>query len=328
MHKSKSLGSLVADAQDASSKSGAAPIFKEPRFVGNHVVTGIPGYKGYQPGKRELEAGTYKSIAREGRAHRADVMYGRLTNDEKAPYLDKSWFDKMPKEILPEPRESFRGNPKAFLSELPAAGDTRESKIPRSKDLPPHHEECGPKGRGASVCGITSYTGYLPGYKAENTYGSTWSRTRMRSTGASLEHTRKTRHLSTTDAKHPARSCVRLSKEGTAVPEAETDLFPEMVPFSNSYNDVKRGYSSCMFSGTHIDPAGRLAPSGAGALSRQPARQDAFGRQKPPPPVVPHGYTGCIPGKFAENVIGERICKTNEIAKFLTYKNQIRVVQR
>lgn len=326
MHKSKSLGSLVADAQE--SRGGAAPIFKEPRFSGSHVVTGIPGYRGFRPGRNELEAGTYKTMARDCRDSRAGVQYGRLTSDEKAPYVDKCWFDKMRKEILPEPKESFRGNPKAFLSEMPAAGDYRESAIPRGQSLPPHHEDCGPQGRGASVCGITSYTGFLPGYKSENVYGSTWGRNRMRSTAASLEQTRKTRQLSTTDARHPARSVVRLTKEGTAVPEAETDLFPEMVPFSNSYNDVKRGFSSCMFSGTHIDPAGRLGPSGAGASSRQPARQDSFGRHRPPPPVKPHGYAGCIPGKFAENVVGERMCKTNEIAKFLTYKNQIRVVQR
>lgn len=333
MHRSRSLGSLISDAREADPR-----FYHEKKITGGHVANAIPLYKGYNPGKKSdvearMQSGLFSMVAKESRDQKAGVMFGRLSKDEKAPYVNKNWFDRMPKEEPEPPKESYRGAPKSYSAELPAAGDFLESKIAKSNErpgrhAPPPHEECGPPSQGAAVCGITSYTGYLPGYKSENSYGSTWTRTRVRSLGAKMEHQEKTRHLSTVDAKHPARSCVRITKEGTAVPEVETDHLPEMVPFSNSYLDVKRGYSSCMFSGTHIDPAGRLPPSGAGKISRQPPRQDTFGRERPLVAGLPPGYAGYTGGKLSENVIGERGCKTHEICRFLTYKNQIRVMQR
>jgi len=333
MHRSQSLGNLVSDTLKGG--GGEDPrAYPEKRVVGGHVSKAIPMYTGYCQGKKNLDceanvqSGLFSAVANQSKDIKARTMFGRLSADEKAPYVNKTWFDRMPAEEPEALKESYRGAPKAFAADLVAAGDYRESKIPRSLPKVPFHEDCGPQGHGATLCGITNYTGYLPGYKSENSFGSTWQRTRMRSVGAKLDHHDKIRHISTVDARHPAKACVRITKEGTAVQEVETDQLPEMVPFNNSYLDVKRGYSSCMFSGTHIDPAGRMPPSGAGKISRQPPRQDTFGRQRPLVAGLPPGYTGYTGGKLSENVIGERGCKTHEICRFLTYKNQIRNVQR
>merc|ERR1711972_729525 len=111
-----------------------------------------------------------------------------------------------------------------------------------------------------------------------------------------------------------------LAENGTIVAPGRSASLAEVPIFNPSYQCQHRGWSSCEFTGTHIDPAGRLAPKD---------RQEGFGGKAPPSPRNQiHGYAGYVPGRFSESVVGERQCKTNDISDHLTRKNKMRITQR
>ncbi len=110
-----------------------------------------------------------------------------------------------------------------------------------------------------------------------------------------------------------------FTKEGTAVERLESDDKDQVPMFSSSYQDVRRGWSLDPWVGKQIDPAGR-----------EPVftRQESFGCI---PAVKYHrapGYTGYVPGKVSENVVGERQTITDHIAKHRTDKNRAEILQR
>lgn len=310
MQRSRSLG------------AGAARIFHEPKPVFEHTARAIPGYKGYIPGRTENYAGTYKKMTEKSQTGRHQTAFSKLEPEEqrsKAAYLDATWFTRKPKEPPRERVPDVRG------IDPPAAGDFCESRIPHSSSTPKlSKQQSDIGGLARPQKGITAFTGFIPGFKSENVYGKTWNRSLQMSADAHLQANadERARCAETKQPRHPARDKVRatlLTKESTVVPEVDADGLREVPLHSNSYQDVRRGYSRCMFAGVDVAPAGRAPPFG---------RQDGFGRRPAPSPEKPHGYTGYVPGKIAQNVVGERICKTNEISKLLTYKNHTRVLQR
>lgn len=312
MHRSRSLGAPTR-------------LFAEPAATFEHTSKGIPGYRGYIPGRGENCAGTFKQMADVSRANRCKAAFSRLEPEERGNnYREATWFERLPpKETITMPE--YRGIDKVAPRGMEPAGDLKEARIKSGWKKATDHEDLGPPGHGAAVAGIVNYAGFLPGYRSENVYGHTWGRTRQLSVGAYFDASADKdlrRRAGLMDAKHPVRDPtqgVRLTKESTAVPDVDADRLREVPLHSNSYQDVRRGFSRCMYGGVDVDPAGRAAPFG---------RQDTFGRKKAPSPEKPHGYTGFVPGKLGQNVVGERICKTNEISKLLSYKNSIRVVQR
>lgn len=176
------------------------------------------------------------------------------------------------------------------------------------------------KGYGSAARGVPGYTGYIPGKHAENVVAEGWSKAHSRSLSS---------HFA---ARAEAPKKWSLMTEGrTLVAPVSSDTLAE-VPIKNpSYHDIARGWSTCDFTGAHIDPAGRMAPKD---------RQEGFGAIQPAAPrfsvgnqaatkVVPiHGYAGWVPGRVGESVVGERQCKTNAISDHLFQKNRMRTTQR
>jgi len=206
-----------------------------------------------------------------------------------------------------------------------AAGDTRHSRIPATGEEKAHlhstmgltslaHEGLGGaghlKGYAKAATGIPGYGGYIPGKAAENVYADTWSKSHERSLGAHFDARRSA----------PKKWCI-VAEGNTLVPAGPGDANKE-IPIKNpSYQDRVRGWSSCEFTGSRVDPAGRLAPRD---------RQDGFGSvQANINPLVPsHGYAGWVPGRVGENVVGERQCKTNAVSAHLFNKSRMRITQR
>jgi hypothetical protein len=111
-----------------------------------------------------------------------------------------------------------------------------------------------------------------------------------------------------------------LAQGGTMVAPIAADNLAEIPLRNPSYQCRTRGWSDCEFSGIHVDAAGRTAPKN---------RQEGFGGVPPPPSRTQiHGYTGWVPGRVGESVIGERQCKTNDISAHLFKKNRMRTTQR
>lgn len=207
----------------------------------------------------------------------------------------------------------------------PAAGDTQHSRIPVSGEEKAHyHSEYGltslahdnlggagrMKGYGSVVRGIPGFRGFVPGKAAENVFAEGWSKSHERALGMHF-HARAT----------APKKWSLLTEGGTMVGPVAADTLAEIRIFNPSYHD-DRGWSNCDFAGKHVDPAGRLAPKD---------RQEGFGHRSAAINLMGapiHGYTGWVPGKVGESVVGERICKTNAISAHLFKKNQIRITQR
>lgn len=216
----------------------------------------------------------------------------------------------------------------------PAAGDYFASDIRavnEEKDASHHHSAMGLtslshedrgaaerlRGYGRSTRGIPGYCGYVPGKLAENVHADTWSKSNEKSLGA---------HFGARLA--APKKWGLLTESGTMVAPVKSDTMAENATFNPSYHDRVRGWSNCQFTGTHIDPAGRLAPKD---------RQEGFSCQQPPAPNVSthgyrgsaiHGYSGWVPGRSGDSVVGERQCKTNAVADHLFKKNYMRITQR
>lgn len=290
---------------------------------GTHAVNSIPGYLGHCPGRNheDVEFGTWKRVNEANRdflkVNTYDGQAHRIERQKEA--------NRKPEIKTTGPRYDKRG------VGYPPAGDTHMSRIAASNEVSQHvapgnvsqtwdgtpHRSPGDykehskqlRGYGNVTGNIPGFTGHIPGRHAENLYGDTWSKTNENSLAA---------HFMARDNTY--RSAPVVTKEHTFVPPAESDFFRDIPLHNKSYNDLHYGFSNCPYTGKNVDPAGRMKPHG---------RTETFGRQPVPgPPTIVHGYSGFVRGRIGENVVGERQCKTNEIALLHSYKNSVRSFQK
>lgn len=288
-----------------------------------------PGYSGHIPGIRHEDATYGHTFNRSVEA--AQGIRSRSTFSAQTMRLDRDESERRLKSTAPV----LRAPPvdKRGIS-YPAAGDTQHSRIRASNEEkdPTHfhssmgltsmsHEDRGAaeklRGYGRAARGVPGYCGYVPGKHAENVYADTWSKTHEKSLGAHFGARMKA-----------PKKWGLLSESGTMVHPVASDTLAEQPIFNPSYHDRVRGWNTSHFTGTHIDPAGRLAPRD---------RQEGYNCQPPPAPNVAvhgyrgaaiHGYAGWVPGRAGDSVVGERQCKTNAVADHITRKNQMRITQR
>lgn len=285
-------------------------------LFGNHAAQSIPGYAGFVPGRRnEVHEGTFRPHASDVRASRSSRAIGAFD----PPQLQLSRA--RTRVAKPETPLVRSGDYDARGVGHPAAGDVFDSRIPHSREAL-HSRTLGVTslcyerrgggdrlGRyGNAVKGLPGYTGHIPGKIAENVHADTWSKSNENAVSSHILSRRAAPRVSSI-----------LTEGHTAVPAVPADMFPEVPLVNNSYQDHVRGWSDCEYSGTQVDPAGRLAPCG---------RQEDFGCKAPPLRGAMHGYAGYVPGRVSENVVGERQCKTNHVAELLTKKNKLRITQR
>lgn len=184
---------------------------------------------------------------------------------------------------------------------------------------------------------ILHYTGYIPGKKSENVYSNGWTKSNLNATAAFhrtyLGRNRYGRSdpLAMEDGKertHPRgfydgdqnRGLRALFTKGlTAVERVASDDKPEIPMFSSSYQDMRRGWSLDPYVGKQIDPAGRLEPY---------TRQEGWGCQKAPDYHRAPKYAGYVPGRYGENVVGERQTIVDHICSHRTRKNRAEILQR
>jgi len=211
-----------------------------------------------------------------------------------------------------------------------AAGDTAQSRIPVSGEervyfhsdmgLTSHaHENRGTaggiRGHGSVARGIPGFAGHVPGKRAENVFSDTWSKSNVKSLDAHF-----------TARSRAPKTWSTMTHGGTMIASAASDAIHETPLSNSSYQDRVGGWSACHFTGCHVQPAGARAPAG---------RQDNHGSSPPAPPsgsrkteIAIHGYTGFVPGRYGENVVGERQSTTNAISDHLFRKACVRNTQR
>mmetsp|Transcript_44915 Transcript_44915/g.143892 ORF Transcript_44915/g.143892 Transcript_44915/m.143892 type:complete len:314 (-) Transcript_44915:122-1063(-) len=309
----------------STQRSSSEPQLLQTRrhVVRDHIGGAIPGYSGFVPGRRtevETIACTFADEVQAGRQTRA-----RQTFDAVALRQGQEDADRRSRSLVPSARQpayDSRGNGYA------AAGDTLHSRIAVSGEEKAHchsnmgltsqaHENLGGagelRGYGRAAKGIPGYGGYVPGKHSENVYAEGWSKSHEKSLGAHF----------VARMSQPKKFSV-LTEGNTLVPSTSADALRE-IPLKNpAYNDRISGWSTCEFTGTQVDPAGRLAPRD---------RQDGFGGVQAnintmTASAAIHGYAGWVPGRVGENVVGERQCKTNAVASHLFNKNRMRITQR
>jgi len=300
------------------SASDAQLLQTRRHVIGECIGGAIPGYAGHVPGQR-IEAahvaGTFARSVEVGRSLRS-----RPTFDAQALRLAREDEDRRARSAAPAARAPLHGDHSWGYS---AAGDVR-SRVPASgEEKAVAHSSMGltsaayenlggarQRGFGSVARGIPGFAGHVPGKAGENVFAETWSKCNERSLA---------RHLA---ARGEAPRSWSLSTEGrTLVAPGPAEMLAE-VPIKNpSYQDTASGWSTCDFTGAHVEAAGRMAPRD---------RQEAFGGRPPKlstsGPI--HGYAGWVPGRMGENVIGERQSKTNAVSGHLFRKNCMRNTQR
>lgn len=297
--------------------SRSAPQLLETRSssYGKTTLGAIPGYTGHVPASRveNLEFTTFKKCNQACRDYRQIPGYD-------AQALDRTRADSsLPRARTPPcaPRFDARG------LTFPAAGDCQFSRIPVKGEVRNSlHKSLGTlsrtwdghggadklKGMSSVAVAIPGFTGHVPGNKAENVFGDGWSKNMESSLAA---------HLLSRSRAPKVRSYI--TKERTFVPALESDNGQELPILNPSYQDHARGWSGCEYTGSKVDPAGRVGPR---------CRQESYRLEAPPPWRAAIGYTGFIPGRIGENIIGERQRATDDISRTLTEKNRVRVLQR
>merc|ERR1712126_248517 len=121
---------------------------------------------------------------------------------------------------------------------------------------------------------IPGYQGYIPGKVAENCYGETWQRSHEASSRAFAKTYDVRSMMNLNDPKGRLGRVPygtwpwKLTYPGA--PEKET--FLEQPLFNPNYQNHVVGWSDCKYTGTAVDPAGRLAPWGM---------QESWGLKKP-----------------------------------------------
>lgn len=303
--------------------SSSCPVI-QPRYYGHqntsdvapfqYATNAIPRYAGYIPGKysETVYAGIPQRVNKVCQQERTLNITTQKVRGQSVP--------------APPPERQRPWDRRGHAS--PFAGDYKESMV-----ASPRRPEATAGAKSAVVGNIPGYGGHIPGHHAENVYGNTWQRT-LDNSNRAHEKTYCGDNRVERDDPFPLRSRKEprgfwdqaqnknrrslITKEGTVIPRVDSDHFREIAPFNPAYNDLARGYSGCPFTGKNIDPAGRNAPV---------TRQEGHKLAPPPTGVRANGYMGFIPGKYSENVIGERERKTNEISSILTSKTRIRTLQ-
>jgi len=302
-----------------ASRSEPALIATRRHVIGEHIAGGIPGYMGFVPGARTEAAisfGTHTQNIHACRHERSRSTYDpqahAKSRRDEADRLSRS---------MPAPRAPMHDN-RGIAH--PFAGDTQHSRIPVQGEERSHlhsnlgltshaHEDLGGfgklRGYGSASRGIAGFTGHIPGKLSENVFADGWSKMTERSVASHLRAVRK-----------GPKEFSLLSEGGTIVGTMPSDMLAE-VPLRNpSYQSRTRGWSTCEFSGIHVDAAGRPPPHN---------RTEGYGGVAPPPSKNQiHGYAGWVPGRVGESVVGERQCKTNDISDHLFKKNRMRITQR
>lgn len=256
-------------------------------IIGDHIGGAIPGYLGHVPGHR-VEVSTL------GGTFRASVEACRAARSR--PTADAQVLRQGQAREEPESGTSTS----RWTAQRPAA----------PTGFAATQEDVGSlRGYSSAAKGIPSYGGYIPGKHAENIFASGWSKAHERSLAAHFE------------ARSATPKDFNVVADGnTMVASLPSDALREMPLKNPSYNDRARGWSTCKFTGTHIEPAGRLAPLD---------RQDGFGAVQPSTSLdKTRGYTGWVPGKVGENVVGERASNISAMSAQLVNENRMRIMQR
>lgn len=298
-----------------ASRSWSEPSLLSTRRHALRDGRAAPGYAGHVPGVR-VEDNPGVTFARSLEAGKA--ARSRATFDAQALRLGRADAERRNRSVGTPTRQPLYD---ARGIGMPAAGDTFHSRVPSCEEEKTHfnsdhgltsmaHEQRGNawrlRGLGSAARSVPGCMVHVPGKVSENIVGVPWSRT----TALSLDA-----HLS---AKAAAPRWGLLTQGGTLVPAKSSDA-PGETHIKNPSYQGSGGWSTCEFTGSHVDAAGRKAPRD---------RQEAYGGQLPPAPTFIHGYAGWVPGRVGENVVGERQCKTNDIAGHLQNKASIRIVQR
>ncbi|KAF4714192.1 hypothetical protein FOZ62_032392, partial [Perkinsus olseni] len=152
----------------------------------------------------------------------------------------------------------------------PVAGDYRESRIPKACQLPPL-----PPRKVLSIRdGIPGYMGYVPGKTAENVFGASWTNTLDRSLSAheigEFGSINRPFPMGVYHGKGRLKPGYLFADDNTMVPLVESDGHREIPVHSSSYMHMRRGTSTCPFTGIHVDYAGR-SPGQEGYGLQQPA---------------------------------------------------------
>jgi len=206
--------------------------------------------------------------------------------------------------------------------QIPPAGDYKESTI-----ASPRRKEGTTDAKNFAKGNIPGYTGYVPGKVAENMYGETWTR----SLYAADKGYRKT-HVGSNrlerDDVMPDKSRLiprgmwdmaqnknkrhLLTHDGTVIAKMDCDQMKERPIFNPSYQDLVNGWSSCPYTGKHIDPAGRAEPT---------RKQEGFEQVRPLASDPKRGVFG------RKEIFGERKIKANEICHLQQQKNRVNILQ-
>ncbi|KAF4671113.1 hypothetical protein FOL46_000423 [Perkinsus olseni] len=211
----------------------------------------------------------------------------------------------------------------------PVAGDYRESRIPKACQLPPLR----PRKVLSIRDGIPGYMGYVPGRTAENVFGraikgpitleipmghsddflgvrrsdrASWTNTLDRSLSAheigEFGSINRPYPMGVYHGKGRLKPGYLFADDNTMVgrlaplkvPLVESDGHREIPVHSSSYMHMRRGTSTCPFTGIHVDYAGR-SPG-----------QEGYGLQQPAIGMHIPRYTGFARGVYGENIYGLR----------------------
>jgi len=273
-----------------------------------YSTNAIPRYGGYIPGK-------YCETVYNG------IPYRMNRKCQKERTLNISTEKLRGTKVATPPKRYRPWERRGYLS--PSAGDFKESLI-----ATPRRKEATTMKKSFSTGNIPGYGGHIPGLHAENVYGETWQRG-LEGSNIAHEKTYRGDNRYTRDDCFPLRSRkvprgvwdssqnknVRtlLTEKSTVIPRVDRDHYHEVPVFNPSYNDRCRGYSACAYTGKCIDPAGRLAPV---------TRQEGYQLAAAPVGREQLGYKGFIPGKLAENVIGERERTVHDISRIVRSKTR------
>ncbi|CAD7968790.1 unnamed protein product [Amoebophrya sp. A120] len=310
-----------------------------------HTIKGIPGYRGYLPGVKAetIGEGLFSNVLYESqhatkrKGHAQQHYLLDRDTDRAVRNLD---YEPMPeryptKEEILKKLDNKRGDDDMATGWVPTAGDYRESRVLDSHEC--YYEEPPMDNVLKAKTNIVGYTGHIPGRESENVFANTWSRTNMNATAAFYRTFRGRNRNERNDPLALTKGRSRLfprgvydmnqnqggkllfTKERTVVGRNESDSKPEIPMFSSSYQDKRRGWSLDPWVGKQIDPAGREEPF---------SRQESYGCI--PPFAAPRapGYTGFVPGKVGENVVGERQTIADAVCFHRTMKNKSEKLQR
>lgn len=295
---------------------------RRSRVVGDLLNGAVPGYQGHVPGHRieDVTCGHVFARGVEAGRHSRSVptLDAQGLRDSTASFKGGSMSRRALTASSPQPRFDTKG------VEHPISGDFLASRIPASGEAKTHYQsnlgltsriyeqpDCLeasrlPRGTGSGARSAPGCTVHIPGKRAQNVFGDGWSKSNERSLG---EHTR-------------ARQAAKQGRGYEMSPPflvPRADAMVEAPLFNPAYNGSTRGWSDCKYTGVHVDPAGMTAPT---------LRQKALGSVPPVPAKSIPGYSGWVPCRMGDNVVGVRQRECAEISGRLEHNNRTIIVQR